>query len=67
MKKLEIEKQANALTSEAYLETSRTSTMDFFCEYSQRLKVVNYFRKMIHRRSLTGPYTLYDLLIKYVR
>ena len=31
--------------TEAYLEPSRTSTMEFFCENSWRLKPVNYFRK----------------------
>ena len=31
--------------AEAYLEPSRISTMEFFCESNQRLKVVNCFRK----------------------
>ena len=31
--------------SETYLEPSRTSTMELFCEASERLKAVNYFRK----------------------
>ena len=30
---------------ETYLEPSRTSAMDFFCENSQRLKIAIYFRK----------------------
>ena len=42
---MEIEKETNIPTSEAYLEPSRTSTTDYFCENSQRLKVVNYFCK----------------------
>ena len=32
-------------TPEAYLERSRTSMMELFCENSQQLKVVNYFGK----------------------
>ena len=35
--------------TEVYLEPRRTSTMEFFCENSQRLLV-----KKINRRCLTG-------------
>ena len=41
-KKIEIEKKTNILTSEVYLELSRTSMTDR--HVLQRLKVVNYFR-----------------------
>ena len=30
---------------ETYLELSQTSTMEIFCENSQQLKAINYFRK----------------------
>ena len=43
-KKIEIEKKTNILTSEVYLELSRTFMTDHSCENSQRLKVANYFR-----------------------
>ena len=34
--------------AETYLAPSRTSTMELCCKSSQRLKAVNYFRKMPH-------------------
>ena len=33
------------IQAEAYLEPSRTSTMELFCENSERFKAVNYIRK----------------------
>ena len=44
--------------TEAYLEPSRTSTMEFFCENSWRLKPVNYFRKR-------GQSYVLHLVLKY--
>ena len=35
----------NVRPRQAYLEPSQTSTMELFCENSQRLKAVNYFPK----------------------
>ena len=39
--------------SEAYLEPSRTSKMEFFCENSEWLLVVNDFCKKAHRKCST--------------
>ena len=35
------------LKAEAYLEPKQASMMDLICENNERLKVVNYFRKII--------------------
>ena len=37
----------NPDTLEVYLEPSRTSMMEIFCENNYRLNVVNYFRKKV--------------------
>ena len=43
IKKLEIEKLTNILTSDPSLQPSQTSMADQFCKNSQRLKIVDYF------------------------
>ena len=44
-KKIWLKKLRNILTSEAILQPSQTSMTDHSCRNSQRLKVVNYFRR----------------------
>ena len=39
---------------EEYLEPSGTSMMERFCKNSEWLLVVNYFRKKVNLRCLTG-------------
>ena len=41
--------------AEAYLQPSRTSTMELFCKNNQRLlAVISFYKKNPHRRRLTG-------------
>ena len=51
---LEIEKLANILTSEANLQLSQTSTADHSCRNSQRLNIVNYFRRTAPPQTSSG-------------
>ena len=39
---------------EAHSEPTETSKMEFFCEISWWLKAINYFRKNLHLRYLSG-------------
>ena len=43
------------LNTEAYPESCQTSKMEFFIEYSQRLKAVDYFHEKCVKRILNTP------------
>ena len=46
LQKLQKKKKMEIHLPEAYLQPSRTFTMELFCENSERLKADNYFRKI---------------------